>query len=46
MGKFLIPKNEHIYGLGKQEVVEGLDHPIGVVLMLFTESIEKTSDAE
>jgi hypothetical protein len=39
----LIHKNEHIYGLRKQET-EGLDRPIGFVPMLLMESIGKISD--
>jgi hypothetical protein len=31
--------------LRKQEVVEGLNRPIGVMPMLLTEPIKKTSDA-
>jgi hypothetical protein len=41
----LIPKNEHIYGLRKQEVVKGVDRLIGVIPMLLTGPIKKTSDA-
>jgi len=41
----LIPKNEHIYGLRKQEVVERLNRPIGVMPMLLMESIGEASNA-